>query len=440
MFHLFSNKDQNITNVLDSTIKRLNAKDPALMQEIANRSGTQDPAILELNRVSIISACQNAKNHVASDPTTDSPGFVSRDPFVGLVQTNIGQNASTLDPPALANLASDWQQYGDADPRWALCPIVSFFSLHDKPHPFVEQGDILDFVWMERSAKFTIAIMADWGAPNDTAKMISKLIKDKGPDYVIHLGDVYYAGTQLECQAVLDMWPLCDATGTPLVDRSFALNGNHEMFCGARNYFGTILKAFHQPASFFRIQSEYWQFFGLDSAYAGGCLNHPAVQSQWNWLVANLNAIPTLSNILLTHHQPVSAHAQEAHDAQQLRADGETLLGLTRPDAIFGWIFGHQHEAAVYDDSVTKYKARLIGNGCIPHAAQVSIAADHDPLCTPCDFVSTRTWGDGNAISSWMLLTVDGPQITVDYIDQDGEPSSLPKEVWTSTLPGQPFK
>jgi hypothetical protein len=230
MFHLFSNKDQNITNVLDSTIKRLNAKDPALMQEIANRSGTQDPAILELNRVSIISACQNAKNHVASDPTTDSPGFVSRDPFVGLVQTNIGQNASTLDPPALANLASDWQQYGDADPRWALCPIVSFFSLHDKPHPFVEQGDILDFVWMERSAKFTIAIMADWGAPNDTAKMISKLIKDKGPDYVIHLGDVYYAGTQLECQAVLDMWPLCDATGTPLVDRSFALNGNHEMF------------------------------------------------------------------------------------------------------------------------------------------------------------------------------------------------------------------
>ena len=66
------------------------------MQEIANRSGTQDPATLELNRVSIISACQNAKNHVASDPTTDSPGFVSRDPFVGLVQTNIGKNANTL--------------------------------------------------------------------------------------------------------------------------------------------------------------------------------------------------------------------------------------------------------------------------------------------------------------------------------------------------------
>jgi hypothetical protein len=180
MFHHFSNKDQNITNVLDSTINRLNAKDPTLMQEIANRSGTQDPARLELNRVSIISACQNAKNHVASDPTTASPAFVSRDPFVGLVQTNIGQNASTLDPSTLANLASDWQQYGDADPRWALCPIVSFFTLNEKRYPFVEQSNILDFVWMEHRAQFTIALMADWGAPNDTAKMISALIKARG--------------------------------------------------------------------------------------------------------------------------------------------------------------------------------------------------------------------------------------------------------------------
>jgi hypothetical protein len=439
MFHHFSNKDQNITNVLDSTINRLNAKDPTLMQEIANRSGTQDPARLELNRVSIISACQNAKNHVASDPATASPAYVSRDPFVGLVQTNIGQNASTLDPPALANLASDWQQYGDADPRWALCPIVSFFSLNEKPFPFVQQSNILDFVWMEHRTQFTIALMADWGAPNDTAKMISDLIKARQPDYVIHLGDVYYAGTQLECQAVLDMWPLCDASGKPLVDRCFALNGNHEMFCGARNYFGTILTALHQPASFFRLQSEYWQFFGLDSAYTGGRLNQQAVQSQWDWLVANLNANPALANVLMTHHQPVSAHAQEAHDAQQLHTDGETLLGLTRPDAIFAWIFGHEHRAAVYDDTVTPYKARLIGNGCIPHDAQIETGPDNDPLCTRFTSVSSRTWGEGNAISSWLLLSVDGPQITLEYIDQDGQPSSLPTEVWTTTLAGQPF-
>ncbi len=439
MFHPFSSQDQNIINVLDSTINRLNAKDPALLQEIANRSGTLDPATLELQRVSIISACQNAKDHIANDPSTASPAFVSRNPFVGLVQTNIGQNAHALDPPALANLASDWQQYGDADPRWALCPIISFFTLNEKPYPFVQQNDLQNFVWTERRAKFTIALMADWGAPNDAAKMISALIKAQQPDYVIHLGDIYYAGTQLECQAVLEMWPLCDPAGKPLVDRCFALNGNHEMYCGARNYFGTILKAFNQPASFFRIQSEYWQFFGLDSAYAGACLNHPAVQSQWDWLLGNINARPNLANVFLTHHEPVSARAQEAHDAQRLHADGETLIRLTRPDAIFAWVFGHQHEAAVYDDSVTRYKARLMGNGCIPHNAQVSIAADDDPLCTPCKFVSTRTWGSGNAISSWALLTVDGPRITVDYIDQDGEPSSLPQEIWTTTLSGQPF-
>ena len=48
---------------------------------------------------------------------------------------------------------------------------------------------------------------------------------------MIHLGDIYYAGTKPECEAVLKMWPLCDADGAPIKDRSFALNGNHEMFC-----------------------------------------------------------------------------------------------------------------------------------------------------------------------------------------------------------------
>jgi Calcineurin-like phosphoesterase len=436
LFHSFSSKDQNITNVLDSTLSRLNAKDPTILQKISDHAGTTDPAEIESYRLEIIAEIQDAKEHIASDPKSKIEDYASRDPFIGLVQTNMGEEAHALGAPALANLANDWQQYGDADLRWALCPIVSFFTSRVPKHPFVGSPDPDSYEHVEWKPKFTIALMADWGAANDNARQISSLIKEKQPDYVIHLGDVYYAGTKAECQSVLKMWPLVDASGAPMKDRSFALNGNHEMFCGARDYFETILAAFNQGASYFRLITEYWQFIGLDTAYTGGSLSHPETQVQWEWLVANLNR-DRRTAILLTHHQPVSAHSQETQDSKALRDDFAKLQTQTRKDAVYGWFFGHEHRAAVYDDTVTGYKARLIGNGAVPHDAQQETAPEKG--CTPFTCVNTGTWGSGNAISSFVLLTVEGPKLTVEYIDQSGKPSSIPTEVWQATCPKQPL-
>jgi hypothetical protein len=436
MFHLFSSKHQNVTNVLDMTLVKLKAKDPAMMKEISDRAGTIDPAIIENYRKQIISQIDHAKDHIAGDPKATIEQYASRDPFVGLVQTSISQVAQTLNPPALANLAGDWQQYGDADPRWALCPIVSFFAWRLPRHQFVGSSDPNSYVYVEHRQKFTIALMADWGAANHSAQDVSHRIQERHPDYVIHLGDIYYAGTKAECEGVLKMWPLCDADGAPIKDRSFALNGNHEMFCGARHYFGTILPAFNQGASHFKIKTEYWQFLGLDTAYTGGSLSHPETQVQWDWLLANLNG-DSRTAIFLTHHQPVSAHSQETQDSQPLREDVAKLLSQTRKDAIYGWFFGHEHREVAYDDNVTGYKARLIGNGAIPHDAQHEEKPDDG--CTPFTCVNTGTWGSGNAISSFVMLTVDGPKITVEYIDQNGKPSSTPVEVWDATTEAQPL-
>jgi len=52
-------------------------------------------------------------------------------------------------------------------------------------------------------------------------------------DYIVHLGDVYYAGTELapppgeEMQHFLQMWPAMPP------GRSFTLNSNREMYGGA---------------------------------------------------------------------------------------------------------------------------------------------------------------------------------------------------------------
>jgi hypothetical protein len=50
---------------------------------------------------------------------------------------------------------------------------------------------------------------------------------------------------------------------------------------------------------------------------------------------------------------------------------------------IFGWFFGHEHCAVIYDDKVTGYKARLIGNGAIPHDVQSEVKPDEDAPRSP---------------------------------------------------------
>ena len=110
MFHLFSSGHQNITNVLDLTLKKLKDKDPAMMKEISDRAGTVDPAILENYRKQIISQIEQAKEHVVTDPRATIEQYASRDPFVGLVQTNMGYLAHSLNPPA----SPTWQATGSS--------------------------------------------------------------------------------------------------------------------------------------------------------------------------------------------------------------------------------------------------------------------------------------------------------------------------------------
>ena len=95
--------------------------------------------------------------------------------------------------------------------------------------------------------------------------------------------------------------------------------------------------------------------------------------------------------------------------------------------APFAWFFGHEHKCTIYDDRVTGFKARLIGNGCIPHLAP---PADYVPPdgCVPFTEMNLRQTVDGDAVSGFALLTIDGPRLSTSYINQDG--SIFHEETW----------
>jgi hypothetical protein len=213
------------------------------------------------------------------------------------------------------------------------------------------------------------------------------------------------------------------------------------MYSEGRYYFTTVLDGLGQEASYFQLSNDWWQFIGFDTAYVPFTISGGAkdvnLQCQWDFLVDCVNASPAKKNILLSHNQPVSAFLKETADAAPLREEYARLIAATRPGAVYGWFFGHEHRCTIYDDAVTGYKARLLGNGAIPHDPQTETTPQTDGTKTATPFVAAnhaRLEGGPLAICTFALLTLDRDRITVDYINEDGT-KFYQQEEWMAGAP-----
>jgi hypothetical protein len=87
------------------------------------------------------------------------------------------------------------------------------------------------------------------GQPVNLRRLRSKwAIEKRSPEYTIDLGDTYYAGFKDEISHnLLACWP-CGIK----YEKCFAMNGNHEMYCGGKPYFDYI-PILGQSASYFNL-------------------------------------------------------------------------------------------------------------------------------------------------------------------------------------------
>ena len=220
-------------------------------------------------------------------------------------------------------------QFDERDVRWAFSLVSWVGKLN--PHgwqPIPSEVDSLP-------DKCKIAVMGDWGTGLYGAPECSRSIeKEGGFQYIVHLGDVYYAGTKKETQAnFLDRWPKVPGA------ISRACNGNHEMYSGGYGYFDVILPKFHQPSSCFAMRNKDWLVVGLDSAYA----DHDLFGEQNGWLSLLMEQSQGARVVLFTHHQPYS-HFE--HGGEKLVAK---LLPLLITKKIAAWYWGHEHRCVVFD-------------------------------------------------------------------------------------------
>lgn len=302
---------------------------------------------------------------------------------------------------------SPFEKFGNLDPGWASVVAEKIKAMLGRKATFVVHKSSTDPKFLfDLPQQTTIALVSDWGGGNESARSVANEIKARQPNYVIHLGDIYYAGTDHEVRKrFLDLWDF----NSPALQRTFALNGNHEMYSGGHAYFKAI-RTLGQPASYFSLRNEHWRFIGLDTAYVDHDLNAEQVQ----WLDAQLNSKPTSAkNVLLSHHQPFSAF-ERANTGEELR---ERVRKFTDAGKIHGWIWGHEHLCVVYDKHLG-IKGRCIGHGCIPYSLP------RDPQSTD---VKVLWWNNrkqppplGGGTQGFAMLTIDGAQMRVEYIDEDG--------------------
>jgi hypothetical protein len=208
--------------------------------------------------------------------------------------------------------------------------------------------------------KTRVAVLGDWGTGLYGAPVSANTIErdPKGYGLLIHLGDVYYAGSEGEVrERFLDIWPKINNS----VSR--AVNSNHEMYTGGHAYFNLTLRhpGFDQKASYFALQNDHWVLVGLDTAYdnphRGGLTD-----DQVAWLRNIINNADGRKIILLSHHQGFAR--LESLD----NGVAEALNDLLTAEAIFAWYWGHEHRCILYDrDPVWGLHGRCIGHSGYPY-------------------------------------------------------------------------
>jgi hypothetical protein len=251
--------------------------------------------------------------------------------------------------------------------------------------------------------KARIAILGDWGTGLYGAPMCATSIASEasGFDLLVHLGDVYYAGSQQEVkQRFLNHWPWRDANPSTL---SRACNSNHEMYSGGAPYFDMTLPAFSQSSSVFLVENDHWLLVGLDTAYDDFQLHG----DQAAWLDSLVASADGRRIILFSHHQLFS------HLSSQGSALQASLPKILDSKQVAAWYWGHEHLAAMYDEHPSwGLSGRCVGHGGYPYfriaqGQRRAVAKGNDQLIR---FDATT-----KAPGAWIL---DGPN---PYVDEHQE-------------------
>ena len=216
-----------------------------------------------------------------------------------------------------------------------------------------------------------VSLAGDWGTGTRDAAAVGHAIAQTNPDFAIHLGDVYYVGSEQQMSDNMLGGRTCFPRGRC---RTFALNSNHEMYARGKGYFNVLLPSFEQDASFFALTNEHWIIIGLDTGYRsvgripvlekvrvcglGPATDQPKPVLKWLRDVVSLHEDDRRGVICLSHHQYYSAFERS------YTKTGKQLAKLIQRPVL--WFWGHEHRLAFYGLTAEKRGVAALGR-CVGH-------------------------------------------------------------------------
>jgi len=274
----------------------------------------------------------------------------------------------TGDKPRMKKLINELRM-STCDPGWVEAMEVYLeFRKNAGKIPYIRYKQLDDFI-ISIPNHATIGLIADWRTGTEAAEWLLSEVMSHAPDVLIHLGDIYYAGTEEEVREnFLDV--MRKHAGNTQV---YTLSGNHDMYSGGRGYYW-LLKQLKQPASYFCLRNDYWQFLAMDTGLHD---NNPfSVSSnltyldpgEVTWHLHKLSTAGKRRTMLLSHHQLFSALGVGADGTGKQVGFNPHLLEAFRYDLdrVSLWLWGHEHNLIVFEPYLNLMRGRCIGAGAIP--------------------------------------------------------------------------
>jgi predicted phosphodiesterase len=297
------------------------------------------------------------------------------------------------------------RQWELLDPRWVEA-LLKWLEYFDKRAPFVNTPALITI-----PNEAVIAIVGDWGTgpfqPNAPSTKVAQQVSAGNPDYTIHLGDVYYAGTNEEEQNAMQGWPQ-GRLG------SFTLNSNHEMYSGGIGYFNELKRNFplQKGTSYFALQNDNWLIIGLDSAYYADKLNLYMDGNLGNEQLAWLSKLPKNKKLMvLSHHEAYSALGKNQ------TALYRQVAGALGKDPDY-WYWGHLHNGIVYK-TIGNFHGRCVGHGAIPYGNATELSGDDSVV-----WYETESANDPNyperVLNGYAVIELKGDHLTEQLKDENG--------------------
>ncbi|HEY4564915.1 MAG TPA: metallophosphoesterase [Thermoanaerobaculia bacterium] len=280
----------------------------------------------------------------------------------------------------------DSLRFSTCDPLWAqaVTEYVHYFDVDKGKIPYRASTGPDDPAPLPLPENATVALIADWGTGTPEAQALLEKVAAHRPDVLIHLGDVYYSGTETEyTQYLLNLINEVMGRGPGRPLPVFGLTGNHCMYSGGDPFYAMIGKLNQPPLappgqlqthSFFNLRSSGWQILGMDTGLHDSDVFDVATDltyledTELAWHKSQIAAAGGRRTVLLSHHQLFSAFSPIGPESNGDRSLN-TLLKSQFDDVlgqVDAWLWGHEHNLEIYAPYLGLQRGRCIGCSAVP--------------------------------------------------------------------------